>query len=432
MAAQARCQEVGIGHVDRAISVRVRDFINLDPPIFTGADPNEDPHVFINRMQRTLRVMKATATESVELASYRLRDVAINWYESWELSRGHIIRDCPMRGGAGIVQPARSVVGSSSSVRPHGQGSQEPAGRSRGRSGASSSSGPQNRIYALVGRQDQESSPDIVTGSTLSYVTPLVASKFGIEPELIKPFEVSTPVGDPVIARRIKDGLVPVSRGSSSRVESLSVVNEFPDELLGLPPEREIEFSIDTLPDTQSISITPYRMAPAELRVLKEKLRDLLEKGFIRPMVYSRQKTEHADHLSTVLRVLKKGKLYAKFSKCKFWLSSLAFVGHIISSKGKAKVEADALSRRSMGSLSYLYPKKSEIAREIHQLANLGVRLPDSGDTRVTIQDTTTSSLVTEVKERQYEDPVLAHYRDTVPQKEKTPFEITRDEVLRY
>jgi len=43
-----------------------------------------------------------------------------------------------------------------------------------------------------------------------------------------------------------------------------------------------------------------------------------------------------------------------------------------------------------------------------------------------------TSSLVTEVKECQYEDPVLAHYRDTSPQKENTPFEITGDGVLRY
>ncbi|XP_070041030.1 uncharacterized protein [Nicotiana tomentosiformis] len=142
-----------------------------------------------------------------------------------------------MRGGAGIIQPSRFVAGSSSSVWPPRQGSQAPAGYGRGRNGASSSSGPQNRIYALVGRQDQESSPDVVTvilsvssydvyafidlGSTLSYVTPLVASRFGIELELIEPFEVSTPVGDPVIARRIKDGSVPVSRGASSGVESL-------------------------------------------------------------------------------------------------------------------------------------------------------------------------------------------------------------------
>ena len=37
---------------------------------------------------RTLRIIKASETESVELATYRLRDVTNNWYESWELSRG--------------------------------------------------------------------------------------------------------------------------------------------------------------------------------------------------------------------------------------------------------------------------------------------------------------------------------------------------------
>ncbi|WMV33463.1 hypothetical protein MTR67_026848 [Solanum verrucosum] len=46
---------------------------------------------------------------------------------------------------------------------------------------------------------------------------------------------------------------------------------------------REIDFGIDLLPDTQPISIPPYRMAPTELKELKEQLRDLLEKGFIRP-----------------------------------------------------------------------------------------------------------------------------------------------------
>ena len=67
------------------------------------------------------------------------------------------------------------------------------------------------------------------------------------------------------------------------------VVNEFPDvfpeDLPGLPPEREVEFGIDMIPDTQPISIPPYRMAPAELRELKEQLQDLLEKGFIRPSI---------------------------------------------------------------------------------------------------------------------------------------------------
>ncbi|XP_070034352.1 uncharacterized protein [Nicotiana tomentosiformis] len=99
---------------------------------------------------------------------------------------------------------------------------------------------------------------------------------------------------------------------------------------------------------------------------------------------------------------------------------------------GKTNVVVNALSRRSMGSLSYLQPEKCGIAHEIHQLASLAVRLLDSGDTGVTIQDTATSSLVTEVEERQYADLVLAYYRDTSPQKENTPFEIIGDGVLRY
>src|SRR5688572_17238643 len=72
-------------------------------------------------------------------------------------------------------------------------------------------------------------------------------------------------------------------------IESVSVVNEFvdvfPEDLPGIPPEREIEFGMDLLPDTQPISIPPYRMAPAELKELKEQLKDLFEKGFIRPSI---------------------------------------------------------------------------------------------------------------------------------------------------
>ncbi|KAH0643768.1 hypothetical protein KY289_034742 [Solanum tuberosum] len=52
-----------------------------------------------------------------------------------------------------------------------------------------------------------------------------------------------------------------------------------------VPPEREIEFGIDLLPNTQPILIPPYRMAPAELKELKEQLKDLLDKGFIRPSI---------------------------------------------------------------------------------------------------------------------------------------------------
>ncbi|XP_060177834.1 uncharacterized protein LOC132607772 [Lycium barbarum] len=85
-----------------------------------------------------------------------------------------------------------------------------------------------------------------------------------------------------------------------------------------------------------------------------------------------------------------------------------------------------------MSSLSYLWPEKWEFAHDLYQLASLGVQLLDSGNVGVTIQDSATSSLIVEVKERQYEDPMLVHYTDTAPQKKKSLFEISGDGVLRY
>jgi hypothetical protein len=55
----------------------------------------------------------------------------------------------------------------------------------------------------------------------------------------------------------------------------------FPEELPGLPPERDVEFSIELKPDTTPISRRSYRMPPNELAELKTQLQDLLEKSFI-------------------------------------------------------------------------------------------------------------------------------------------------------
>ena len=63
----------------------------------------------------------------------------------------------------------------------------------------------------------------------------------------------------------------------------MNFLDVFPEELLGLPPEREIEFCIDIVPGTDPISMSPYRMAPAELKELNEQLKELLEQDFIRP-----------------------------------------------------------------------------------------------------------------------------------------------------
>ena len=73
------------------------------------------------------------------------------------------------------------------------------------------------------------------------------------------------------------------------KIEDIPVVREFsnvfPEELSGLPPQREIYFEIELVPGVQPISKTPYRMAPTELKELKAQLNELFQKGFIRPSV---------------------------------------------------------------------------------------------------------------------------------------------------
>jgi hypothetical protein len=72
-----------------------------------------------------------------------------------------------------------------------------------------------------------------------------------------------------------------------SPVERIPIVYDypdvFPDELLGMPPDRDIKFAIELQPGNAPISKRPYRMPPTELAELKKQLKELLDKGFIRP-----------------------------------------------------------------------------------------------------------------------------------------------------
>jgi len=124
--------------------------------------------------------------------------------------RGHIQRECrASRQGAGRgTTQSSSPTAATSSAHPPARGSSAPAGRGTARGGAQSSGGP-SRFYAMSGRQSAEASPDVVTsiltvqshdvyalidpGSSLSYVTTYVATRFGIEPEqLHESFFIST------------------------------------------------------------------------------------------------------------------------------------------------------------------------------------------------------------------------------------------------
>ncbi|GJZ18142.1 putative reverse transcriptase domain-containing protein [Tanacetum coccineum] len=243
----------------------------------------------------------------------------------------------------------------------------------------------------------------------------------------------------------------------------------FPEDLPGLPLTRQVEFQIDLIPSVAPVARAPYRLAPSEMKELSEQLKELSDKGFLRPssspwgapvlfvkkkdgsfrmcidyrelnkltvknryplpriddlfdqlqgssvyskidlqsgyhqlrvreedilkmvfrtwyghyefqvmlfgltnalaifmdlincvcksfldtfvivfindvLIYSKNKKGHEEHLKAVLELLKKEKLYAKFSKCEFWIPKVQFLGHVIDSQGihvdPAKIES--------------------------------------------------------------------------------------------
>ncbi|KAJ9543217.1 hypothetical protein OSB04_022924 [Centaurea solstitialis] len=250
-------------------------------------------------------------------------------------------------------------------------------------------------------------------------------------------------------------------------VAEVPIVSEYPDvfpeDLPGLPPDRQIEFGIDLVPGAAPIARTPYRLAPPELQELSDQLQELSSKGFIRPssspwgapILFVKKKDgshrmcidyrglnkvtiknryplpriddlfdqlqgaswfskidlrsgyhqlrvkeadihkttfrtryghfeflvmpfgltnapaafmdlmnrvcrpmldrsvivfiddileDHVVHLREVLEVLRKERLYAKFSKCAFWLEEVQFLGHVVNREGikvdPSKIEA--------------------------------------------------------------------------------------------
>ena len=79
-ASQSQRQEspvIGTGKVTKAAGTRICDFLNLNPPLFTGSDPNKDTHYFIDQIQYILDVMHVSGTEAIELVTYRLKGMAI-------------------------------------------------------------------------------------------------------------------------------------------------------------------------------------------------------------------------------------------------------------------------------------------------------------------------------------------------------------------
>nr|GEY54805.1 hypothetical protein [Tanacetum cinerariifolium] len=164
----------------------------------------------------------------------------------------------------------------------------------------------------------------------------------------------------------------------------------FPEDLPGLPPPRQVEFKIELVPSAAPVARAPYRLVPSEMKELAKQLQELSDKGFIRPRIddlfdqlqgsnvylkiylqsgyhqlYVREKdilimafrTRYGHYEFQVMPfrltnapvvfmdlMNRKEKMYAKFSKCEFWLDSVKFLGHMINSQGvhvdPTKVEA--------------------------------------------------------------------------------------------
>ncbi|GJQ92575.1 putative reverse transcriptase domain-containing protein [Tanacetum coccineum] len=84
-----------------------------------------------------------------------------------------------------------------------------------------------------------------------------------------------------ITAKEIED------KSEKKRLEDVPIVQDFPEvfpeDLPGLPPTRQVEFQIDLVPGAAPVARAPYRLAPSEMKELSEQLKELSDKGFIRP-----------------------------------------------------------------------------------------------------------------------------------------------------
>ncbi|GJV79811.1 putative reverse transcriptase domain-containing protein [Tanacetum coccineum] len=129
-------------------------------------------------------------------------------------------------------------------------------------------------------------------------------------------------------------------KSKEKQLEEVPIVQDFcevfPEDLPGIPPTRQVEFQIDLIPGAAPVARAPYRLAPSEMKELSDQLKELSDKGFIRPssspwgapVLFVKKKDgsfrmcidyrelnkltnkqEHAEHLKLILELLKKEQL---------------------------------------------------------------------------------------------------------------------------
>nr|GEV13626.1 putative reverse transcriptase domain-containing protein [Tanacetum cinerariifolium] len=155
-------------------------------------------------------------------------------------------------------------------------------------------------------------------------------------------------------------------KSKEKRLEDVPIIREFPEvfseDLPGLTPMRQVKHQIDLVLYIPKMAfriryghyefqVMPFKLtnAPAVFmdlmnRVCKPYLDKFVTVFIDDILIYSKREEEHAEHLKLIMELLKKEELYAKFSKCEFWLSKVQFFGHVIDSEGihvdPAKIES--------------------------------------------------------------------------------------------
>ncbi|GJW04512.1 putative reverse transcriptase domain-containing protein [Tanacetum coccineum] len=148
-------------------------------------------------------------------------------------------------------------------------------------------------------------------------------------------------------------------KSKEKRLEDVPIVQDFPEvfpeDLPGIPPTRQVEFQIDLIPGAAPVARAPYLMSfgltnahAVFMDLMNRVCKPYLDKFVIvfidDILIYSKSKQEHEEHLKLILELLKNEQLYAKFSKCEFWIPKVQFLGHVINNQGihvdPAKIES--------------------------------------------------------------------------------------------
>ncbi|GKD52795.1 putative reverse transcriptase domain-containing protein, partial [Tanacetum coccineum] len=158
-----------------------------------------------------------------------------------------------------------------------------------------------------------------------------------------------SPWGAPMLFVKKKDGSFRMCI-DYCELNKLTIKNRYPlpriddlfDQLQGSSVTRYGHFEFQVMPF--GLTNVPAMFMDLMNRVYKPYLDKFVIVFIDDILIYSKDKEEHGKHLKIILELLKKERLYAKFSKCDFWVDSVQFLGHVIDRSGvhvdPAKIEA--------------------------------------------------------------------------------------------